>query len=67
MINNNGGQHTVLDWITRITPITYLVCGVEFVGGPSICAVVYAPPCDSARRRAVPCPARTLPAGAAPT
>ncbi len=20
MINNNGGQHTVLDWITRITP-----------------------------------------------
>jgi len=21
MINNNGGQHTVLDWITRITPI----------------------------------------------
>ncbi len=22
MINNNGGQHTVLDRITRITPIT---------------------------------------------
>ncbi len=23
MINNNGGQHTVLDWITRITPNRY--------------------------------------------